>query len=475
MRADRVKKRLSKRRGQRGVALIMVLLAIAVLTVFLTDVQQESSATFSAAVAERDRLKAEYNARSAVNLARMLIATEPTVRAAVSPLYALINKGARMPQIPMWAFSDQLLGIFNDSSGNDSFQSFASVDTSTGENLGLGGDGRFEIVIVDEDSKLNVNTAARGDIISRTRLSQQLLGLLSPAQYNPLFEQQDSDGQLSNRQAICSAIIDWADSDEELETCDPTASGPVSGGSEDKFYQTIGLKYFRKNAGYDSLEELRLVRGIGDDFWATFVDPDPRDPTKRIMTVWGQGKINVNTANAQTLWALVCAGAAPQTELCIDPMQAQAFLTFVGLARSLSMGAPLFGSSKDFVNTMKGAGMVGPMLATMGVKPVVFKSESEMRKMVTTESKMFSIYAQGVVKSFKRESRVRIHAVLDFRHATKLSELQAAAATGAAPAGIGVGAATAPAAAPDAAAEGADVLAALKANPAGSVVYWRVE
>jgi general secretion pathway protein K len=470
MRVQTLRKRAAKRSKERGVALIMVLLAIAVLSVFLTDAQQESSATLSAAVADRDRLKAEYNARSAVNLARMLISTEPTIRAAVSPMYALINRGARMPQIPVWAFSDQLLGVFNDSAGNESFKSFANIDTSTGENLGLGGDGRFEIVIVDEDSKLNVNTAARGDIISRTRLSQQLLGLLSPQQYNPLFENPDSDGQLSNRQSICSAIIDWADSDQNLETCDPASGGPVSGGAEDNFYQSIGLGYFRKNAAFDSLEELRLIRGVGDDFWATFVDPNPRDPQKRIMTVWGQGKVNVNTANAQTLWALVCAGAVVGSELCVDPMQAQAFLTFVGLARGLSMGAPLFGSSKDFVNTLKGSGMVGPMLATMGVKPVQFKSDSEMRSTVTTKSKMFSIYAQGVVKGFKRETRVLIHSVVDFRHATKLSALQPSLSSSA----LGP-AATGAAASAGATGQGEGMLAALKANPAGNIVYWRIE
>ena len=40
-----------------------------------------------------------------------------------------------------------------------------------------------------------------------------------------------------------------------------------------------------------------MVRGISDDFWATFVDPDPPNPKKRVMTVWGQGTVNVNSAN----------------------------------------------------------------------------------------------------------------------------------------------------------------------------------
>ena len=48
---------------------------------------------------------------------------------------------------------------------------------------------------------------------------------------------------------------------------------------------------------------------IAGGLWNTFVDPDPTDPHKRTMTVWGQGTVNVNTANAQTLLAIVCANA----------------------------------------------------------------------------------------------------------------------------------------------------------------------
>jgi general secretion pathway protein K len=454
------------------VALVSVLLAIVLLTVFLTEVQQESSAAFAAAVADRDRLRAEYLAKSAINLARLLVATEPTVRRVVSPLLLLLNPKGGVPQIPVWEFSDQVLGPFNDAAGAEGFSALAAVDTATGENLGLGGEGRFELVIIDEESKLNINTAARGDIISRTRVAQQLMGLLAPPQYNPMFENEDADGQHSDRQTICGAIIDWADSDEELESCDLSAQAPTARGVEDNYYQTIGLPYFRKNAAYDSLEELRLVRGVGDDFWATFVDPDPRDPRKRVMTVWGSGAVNVNTANAQTLLALVCAGA-PDAEMCLDPLQAAAFLQVVTLVRGFTAGAPLFGSPADFVNTMKGAGIVGPLLASQGIKPVKFRSEAEMRKMVSTESKLFSIYAVGVVPGRQRETRVSVHAVVDFRSAAAPAAVGGVTSTGtpvASPDGTD-GSAGSEAGTLDPAA----LAQALARNPAGNVVYWRLQ
>jgi general secretion pathway protein K len=71
---------LRARRQRRGVALIIVLAALTVLTVMLTEIQDESSAEFGSALAARDALVAEYAAKSAVNLSRLLIAAEPTIR-----------------------------------------------------------------------------------------------------------------------------------------------------------------------------------------------------------------------------------------------------------------------------------------------------------------------------------------------------------------------------------------------------------
>jgi general secretion pathway protein K len=136
--------------------------------------------------------------------------------------------------------------------------------------------------------------------------------------------------------------------------------------------------------------------------------------------VWGQGTVNVNSANALTLYGVVCSGA-PTADLCIDPMQMQLFIMGITMARGITMGAPLFGSPKDFVSTMEGKGMLGPLLTVMGMKPVKFQSESDFEKSISTHSKVFSIYAIGAVKGFKRETRVRIHTVVDFRNTQPLT------------------------------------------------------
>jgi len=104
-----------RRRNQRGVALILVLGSIAIMTVMLTEFQDEATSELSSALADRDALKAEYLAKSGVNLSRLLIASEPIIRQGLS-IFSLML-GQKPAQVPVWEFSDRILGAFNDKDG----------------------------------------------------------------------------------------------------------------------------------------------------------------------------------------------------------------------------------------------------------------------------------------------------------------------------------------------------------------------
>src|SRR5262245_45159426 len=101
------------RSQHRRVALLLVLDALTLLTVMLAEFQDETSAELGSALSERDALKAEYAAKSAINLSRLLIAAEPTIRNSpgVGPLLMMAFRGQK-PQIPVWAFADKVLGAF---------------------------------------------------------------------------------------------------------------------------------------------------------------------------------------------------------------------------------------------------------------------------------------------------------------------------------------------------------------------------
>jgi general secretion pathway protein K len=477
LRARLLRAGLRGRRKRRGVALIMVLGALVILTAFVTELMQTTSASLSAALADRDSLRAEYNAKSGVNLARMLIGTEPMIRRAINPLM-----GGKLAQLPVWQFSDLVLGPFNGTEQAQSWVDQAGVDIASGKNLGLDG-GHFELHIVDEDAKLNVNAATSGDPFARKRLATQILGLAGLPQYAEMFQYPDDQGQYSDVPTICGALIDWSDFDETLYGCDPFKDNASADGPEDNFYQSIGLNYSRKNAAFDSLEELRLVRGVSDQFWSTFVEPDANDPASRAMTVWGQGKINVNTANAQTILAVVCAGA-PEAAVCVDPIQMQSFISAVSLAKSFMVGIPPFRSPKAFIRALQQGkrSSFGPILAALGIEPVTFPFPKDVEKAITTESKVFSIYADGVVPGRMRETRVRVHSVVDFRTATALGGTgslnpllpplpgDVSGSSGAAKPGTP---------SPDASAETPttpeELLKSLASDPLGSTVYFRME
>jgi general secretion pathway protein K len=446
----------------------MVLGAIAIMIVMLAELQDDTGAEVAAATAARDSVQAEYFARSAINLSRLLIAAEPTMRAGIAPLFMLMKQTP--PQLPVWEYSDRILGAFNDREGSQDFSALSGLDLSLAKNVGLKG-GHFEVTIVDEDAKINANMGAANQI-AHIRLAKELMALMGPIQYDPLFSQRDSTGNYNDRLSVCSAIVDWADPDEQLFSCDLT-NAPSVNAVEDSWYQLQPKPYRRKNAPYDSLEELHMVRGITDDFWAAFVDPDPTNPKKRAMTVWGQGTVNVNSASPLTLWAVTCSGA-PTADLCVDPTQMPLFLMGVTMAQGITMGAPLFGSPKDFIQTMEGKGMLGPMLTVMGMKPVKFQSESDFGKSISTESKVFSIYAVGVVKGYKREVRVKVHAVVDFRTAPSLTG-GGGSTTNSTTAPGSPGAATASTSSTSSTGDAAMLAAAAQAGIGGQVLYFNIE
>jgi general secretion pathway protein K len=95
-------------------------------------------------------------------------------------------------------------------------------------------------------------------------------------------------------------------------------------------------------------------------------------------------------------------------------------------------------------------------------------------KSISTESKVFSIYGVGVVKGYKRETRVRIHSVVDFRGAPTLADLGSAIGAAAPAASSGsAGGQTAP---PTNAQADANALAvALQPNVGGEVLYFNIE
>ena len=164
-----------------------------------------------------------------------------------------------------------------------SFQDMCADDPSLFKEMELG-DGRVSIRydlfddasgqmkarygLVDEERKINVNTV---DAEVMERLFKVVL---------------DADEVYA--QDLAASIVDWRDADSELST-------PV-GSAEDSFYRNLAYNpYEAKDAPLEALDELRLVKGV---------DANSMEKLKDYLTVFGDGKININTAPRAVLLAV---------------------------------------------------------------------------------------------------------------------------------------------------------------------------
>ncbi len=81
-------------------------------------------------------------------------------------------------------------------------------------------------------------------------------------------------------------LVDWIDTDDE----------PFEGiGAESAYYETLPEPYPCKNGHLDSMDELRLVKGIDDEVFNTL---------KKYCTIYSNGLININEAPKEVLLAL---------------------------------------------------------------------------------------------------------------------------------------------------------------------------
>lgn len=430
----RQKKKAARR--ERGVALVLALSTIAILAVVLADMHESTGTSYALATTQRDRLKAEYLARSGINLTRLLVAAEPQIRLAVTPFYqALI--GRPPPQLPIWTYANDVLQPFCDYERAQGMVEQTGIDFSAAQGLGETG-GRCALLSFSENSKLNLNDPLHMDgEEARRNVAMQVYamigGLQSPSPYDPLFDQRDPDGQITSRLDIVSALIDWWDPDTQRTVYDPGATmvNP-NGGAEDDIYQSFRDPYRVKNAPFDSLEELRYVRGVGDDFWATFVEPDPDDPTSRSVTVYGSGKVNPNEARPEVLLARTCS-ILTTTSLCTDPNEWLKFITLLSTVRQMAP-LPWFGRVEDYVEFLQGQGSpqeLYPMLvALLGPEnPLLFRPVSVTREQVgmfhrvlVFGAAIITVQSTGLVGACDEEedpgpgrcTRVRIRGVLNF-------------------------------------------------------------
>lgn len=241
--------------------------------------------------------------------------------------------------------------------------------------------------------------------------------------YDPLFSERDAQGNYTSRLDVVSALIDWWDQDTERTTFDPGVPEVSVGGVEDNPYGLYKDSYQIKNAPFDSLEEIRLVRGVDDDFWSTFIDPEPGNPEARAVTIYGSGLVNPNEAPPEVLLARFCS-LAGQVTLCVDPLEQAKFIQLLGTIRMLAP-IPLFVNGRDFIRFVEGnegtgslygilKGMLGPEHPLL-FKPVAIADaqlKRELGDLFVAAAQIIAINAIGRVG----RAKVKLTTVMNFHN-----------------------------------------------------------
>jgi type II secretory pathway component PulK len=119
--------------------------------------------------------------------------------------------------------------------------------------------------VVDEERKLNLNTVQP---LVLQRLIEIVAGL-----------------KPEDAKRLAESILDWRQWGESQ----------AAGFFSDEYYANLEHPYKKKDADYEVLDELLLVKGMTRDIYERLLP---------YVTVYGDGKVNINTASGPVLYAL---------------------------------------------------------------------------------------------------------------------------------------------------------------------------
>ncbi|HSM92741.1 MAG TPA: hypothetical protein VLT47_07600 [Anaeromyxobacteraceae bacterium] len=279
-------------RRDRGAALLVVIVSTAILTAIAVDLAYNTRVSLLTAANARDELRAEYLARSGVQLGRLVLQFQKQLDDAVPA-------GGAAPRLQVWnvvpVTSALTEGLFGAGEG------------------GAGKAGAFDVKVEDEGSKVDaqLDGPATGGVL--TAQVRSLLELTGDPRWDPLFDREDANGLKVSRTDLAVYLHDWTDQNGTGSALSANLEFADGFGDENQPYSRGDDPYEAKNARFDSVDELYLVAGIDDAFMDAFggrltVYPDVN------------GRMNVNSTDPAELvrYAGVMADPPKQARLA-DP------------------------------------------------------------------------------------------------------------------------------------------------------------
>lgn len=243
-----MKSATSERR--EGAALIVALWVLVMLALLVSSIAFDMQVEANVTIYYRKRFKAQHLSRAGVEWAKMFL---------VQSQGLLPNLEDEMPEL------DLQLKILRRGVAVSGYRHEME-------------EGVFELDLIPEAGRRNVN-------------------LLEPDDLREIFDQANIT-DIQQQDELIGALTDWIDEDDFTS---------VNGAeSDDPFYVDRGYKV--KNAPLDSIDELLLIKGFTESVVfggpATVEGDPPYLGIAQWLTVWGDGRVNVNTASAEVLMTL---------------------------------------------------------------------------------------------------------------------------------------------------------------------------
>ena len=236
---------LAKR--DRGIALIIVMIIVAALTVIVTGFAYSMRVETKLARNTRFNPDMDWLGRSGVELARYLLSKRAPGEEQMDALHQ------------KWAGGPGRIGM-------DAMAELEPWEELPMTNVKLG-NGTFSIKITDMERKLNINSAPEPLL----RYILEMHGGVDATDVDVFID----------------SLRDWMDPDENHGL----------NGAESDFYLSEYPPYYSKNGPLDHITELKLVQGFKEN-------PSIYNVFAKNFTAISGGLINVNTASAQVLGLL---------------------------------------------------------------------------------------------------------------------------------------------------------------------------
>lgn len=394
--------------SERGVALLMVLLSVSLLLGVTTRFAYESFIDYQLARNARDRAQAYYNARSGLEVYKLILSADKQITGNEQLKQAAAGFGINTEAYGLWQMLPELdtrliRGLVDPSMSDEDKEAIremfggAALDFVAGSESFLDFDGDFSARIENEDGKINLNEfpGFHNNVLD-SPIGRAIYALTLDEMHDQIFEGTNGlEEKKLSREEVISNIDDWIDSNTE-----PILYG---GGSEDAAYYSYEDEYRARNQRMETLAELAMVNGINDDFMNAFADK---------LTVWSTGKINVNTAPHEVIAGLFMAYS-------LDPVTPESADEYAAATLEYRALSP-FSKADDFITFARD--VLGVELGTIPASqnptgnnnnnPASTPGTSQGQNVldvIGVDTKVFKITSTG----YAGEARVTITAVVD--------------------------------------------------------------